>query len=161
MTQLVAGSRARFVARFTSGGEPWDPLRVTATVSTPTGPRVFQAYEGGLQHVSFGVFAVELVLRDVGAYRVVFEADTGEFSDTSYEVVPAESAEVRPAPAAEYSGRRDRHTATEAPVREPEVTEPDLAEPEPDPPSPEISRWVGSVLAGGKSKKADPPWRKS
>lgn len=154
--EIPRGSRVRLTARFKTRGRAWDPNRVTARVIDRSGTRTFEPY-GGLEHVELGGYAVEVIARDVGPLLVVFEADTGEFSETRYDVVDAASqvSDAAFEPDIDRDGYMSRERADLGIVEAPETPAPD---PEPPPAPPAVSRWVGSVLSGNRKRE---PWRKT
>lgn len=83
MTTFTAGSRVRFNAMFQTAGKSADPKRVTALVN---GEEV-ATNQGQVGEVWFQVVVVE------GPLTIVFEASTGERSETQFEVVPAVAVE--------------------------------------------------------------------
>jgi hypothetical protein len=88
---LVQGSLVRFTSRFWSGGRPFSPKQVTATVEWAGRSETHPTKSHEL-----GAYYLELVLEEMGTLVITFRAGTGEFSLTSYEVVAACGVQLPP-----------------------------------------------------------------
>lgn len=88
MTDIVAGSRMRFLARFRLLGKLYDPGEVEVRITSPDGSVV----AGEAKRSDVGIYFIDEVVRQ-GDTIVRFQAATGEFVEVTCHAVRAELSE--------------------------------------------------------------------